>query len=112
MKITKEIADATKLFLKDIMNIPRAFSSLTCSVFGHKPGSKTIIAYELDERIMIVTTRIYQVQRCPKCGKIYFNKINSYDRLSWYTDIFGEKEEHNLREKGFVTIAEAYQLLS
>ena len=80
-----------------------------CHFFGHKLLDKSIIAYSIDTGYMCTTIKTYKILKCTRCGRIFHERIDSYDKLSWYPQYLADEEERTLRKRGVVSIAEAYQ---
>jgi len=58
---------------------------------------------------MYVTISTYKVSKCARCGRIFRERIDSYDKYGWYSQYFADEEELTLRKRGIISIAEAYQ---
>lgn len=82
---------------------------MRCYFFGHKLLDRSIIAYSIDVGYMYATISTYKVSKCTRCGRIFREKIDSYDKFGWYSQYLADEEEKILRKRGIVSIAEAYQ---
>lgn len=82
---------------------------MCCYFFGHKMLDRSIIAYSIDNDFMYATISTYKVSKCTRCGRIFREKIDSYDKYGWYSQYLADEEEEILRKRGIVSIAEAYQ---
>ena len=82
---------------------------MCCYFFGHKKLDRSIIAYSINVGYMFARISIYKVSKCRRCGKTFCKKIDSYDKFGWYSQCLADEEERILRERGIVSIAEAYQ---
>lgn len=80
-----------------------------CYFFGHKMLDSSIIAYSIDTEYMYATISTYKVSKCTKCGRIFREKIDSYNKFGWYSQDLADEEERILRKRGIISIAEAYQ---
>ena len=89
--------------IKDIIII------MYCYFFGHKLLDKSIIAYSISDECIYVTISIYKVSKCTRCGRVFREKIDLYDKYGYYSQYIAEGEEKTLRKRGIVSIAEAYQ---
>ena len=89
--------------------IKNAIKRMYCSLFGHKMLDRSIIAYSIDAGYMYATISTYKVSKCTRCGRIFREKIDSYDKFGWYSQYLADEEERILRKRGIVSIAEAYQ---
>ena len=82
---------------------------MCCYFFGHKLLGRPIIAYSIDIECMYVTISTYKVSKCARCGRIFRERIDSYDKYGWYSQYFADEEELTLRKRGIISITEAYQ---
>ena len=92
-----------------LARIKNTIIRMYCHFFGHKLLDKSIIAYSIDVEHMFATIKTYKVLKCTRCGKIFRKKIDSYNKLGWHSQYLADEEERILRERGIVSIAEAYQ---
>lgn len=89
--------------------IKSTINSIHCFLFGHKLSNRSIMAYSIDSRYMYTVIRICKVSKCARCGEIVCEKIDSHDKFGWYSSYLAEEEEKDLRKRGVLSIAEAYQ---
>lgn len=82
---------------------------MCCYFFGHKTLDRSIIAYSIDVGYMYATISTYKVSKCTRCGRIFREKIDSYNKFGWYSQDLADEEERILRKRGIISIAEAYQ---
>ena len=92
-----------------LARIKNTIIRMCCHFFGHKMLDRSIIAYSIDVGYMFATIKTYKVLKSTRCGKIFHKKIDSYDKFGWYSQCLADEEERILRERGIVSIAEAYQ---
>lgn len=92
-----------------LARIKNTIIKMCCYFFGHKLLDKSIIAYSINDECMYVTISIYKVSKCTRCGRIFREKIDLYDKYGWYSQYIAEEEEKTLRKRGIISIAEAYQ---
>lgn len=81
-------------------------NKLLCSIFGHKKPY-AVTAYSISVYSMSSKVEIYEVSICQRCGRISTNRIDWYEKYSWFSAQFAKAEENKLREQGLVTMAEA-----
>ena len=104
----KDIKGAIKMFVEDIKD---AINRMHCLLFDHKLSSKSIMAYSIDAKYMYAAIRIYKFSKCTRCGEIFCEKIDSYEKFGWYSQYLADEEEETLRKRGVISVAKAYQKL-
>ena len=82
---------------------------MCCCFLGHKLLDKSIITYSIYVGYMYATISTYKVSKCTRCGRIFREKIDSYNKFGWYSQDLADEEERILRKRGIISIAEAYQ---
>lgn len=92
-----------------LARIKNTIIKMCCYFFGHKLLDKSIIAYSINDECMYVTISTHKVSKCARCGRIFCERIDSYDKYGWYSQYIAEEEEKTLRKRGIISIAEAYQ---
>ena len=60
---------------------------------------------------MYAKIRIYRISKCTRCKEIVYEETNSYNKFGWYSQYLADQEEQDLRKRGILSIAEAYQII-
>ncbi len=90
-------------------SIRKAFYSfLICPLFEHKL-SPSIMAYSISTRYMEANIKIYKISKCIRCEDIVCIKVDDYDMFGSCPQCVADEEEKKLRERGVVSIVEAYK---
>ena len=92
-----------------LARIKNTIIRMCCCFLGHKLLDRSIIAYSIDVGYIYATISTYKVSKCTRCGRIFREKIDLYDKYGWYSQYLADEEEKTLRKRGIISIAEAYQ---
>ncbi|WP_278834776.1 hypothetical protein [Mitsuokella multacida] len=88
----------------------RLIKKLLCKLIGHEK-SHIKLAYSMNAFATSIQVKVFEVSICSRCGSLFVNRIDWYERYNWYSTRLAEEEEKGLREIGAVTLAEAYEEL-
>lgn len=88
----------------------RLIKKLLCKLIGHEK-SHIKLAYSMNVFATSIQVEVFEVSICSRCGSLFVNRIDWYERYNWYASRIAKEEEKSLREIGAVTLAEAYREL-